>query len=75
MKNWSSSETGSWGSTGWSTWMPTTRRCESRARLQDLAILKAIGVNRWGKREVLGVSVALSEAEVHWREFLQALQR
>ncbi len=43
--------------------------------VQDLAILKAIGVNRWGKREILGVSVALSEAEVHWREFLQALQR
>ena len=43
--------------------------------IQDLAILKAIGVNGWGKREVLGVSVALSEAEVHWREFLQALQR
>ena len=43
--------------------------------VQDLAILKAIGVNCWGKREVLGVSVALSEAEVHWREFLQALQR
>ena len=37
--------------------------------------LKAIGVNGWGKREVLGVSVELSEAEVHWREFLQALQR
>ena len=43
--------------------------------VQDLAILKALGVNRWGKREVLGVSVAFSEAEVHWREFLQALQR
>ena len=44
-------------------------------RVVYLAILKAIGVNRWGKREVLGVSVALSEAEVHWREFLQGLQR
>ena len=43
--------------------------------IQDLAILKALGVNRWGKREVLGVSATLSEAEVHWREFLQALQR
>ena len=42
--------------------------------VRDLAILKAIGVNRWGKREVLGISVALSEAEVHWREFLQELQ-
>ena len=47
---------------------PTTRRFG----VQDLAILKAIGVNCWGKREVLGVSVALSEAEVHWREFLQS---
>ena len=43
--------------------------------VQDLAILKAIGINRWGKREVLGVSATLSEAEVHWREFLQSLQR
>jgi transposase-like protein len=43
--------------------------------VQGLAILKALGVNRWGKREVLGVSATLSEAEVHWREFLQALQR
>jgi len=43
--------------------------------VQDLAILKALGVNRWGKREVLGVSATLSEAEVHWRKFLQTLQR
>ena len=43
--------------------------------VQDLAILKAIGINRCGKREVLGVSATLSEAEVHWREFLQSLQR
>ncbi len=43
-------------------------------RVQDLAILKAVGVNRSGMREILGVSVRLSEAEVHWREFLQDLQ-
>ena len=36
-----------------------------KGSIRDLAILKAIGVNGWGKREVLGVSVALSEAEVH----------
>ncbi len=42
--------------------------------VQDLAVLKAVGVNRWGQREVLGVSVACSEAEVHWRAFLQDLQ-
>lgn len=44
-------------------------------RVQDLAILKALGVNRFGIREVLGVSARLSEAEVHWREFLQDLQK
>ncbi len=30
------------------------------------AVLLAVGVNSEGKREVLGVSVALSEQEVHW---------
>ena len=33
--------------------------------VQELAILKAVGVNRFGKQEVLGVSAKLSEAEVH----------
>jgi transposase-like protein len=37
-------------------------------------VLIAIGVNDHGKRSVLGVSVSLSEAEVHWREFLASLQ-
>lgn len=39
----------------------------------DCAVLIAKGVNTEGKREVLGVSVSLSEAEVHWRNFLQSL--
>jgi putative transposase len=39
-------------------------------RVCDAAVLKAIGVNVEGKREVLGVSVSLSEHEVHWRNFL-----
>ena len=34
--------------------------------MQDVAILKAIGVNRFGTREVLGLSARISEAEVHW---------
>lgn len=42
-------------------------------RVQDAAILIAMGINEAGKREILGVSVALSEAEVHWRTFLQSL--
>lgn len=38
------------------------------------AVLIAIGVDDSGKRSVLGVSCQLSEAEVHWRDFLQSLQ-
>jgi len=38
------------------------------------AVLIAVGINPAGRREVLGVSVSLSEAETHWRTFLAALQ-
>ena len=41
--------------------------------LVDCAVLIAIGIGLNGKRTILGVSVALSEAEVHWREFFSAL--
>jgi putative transposase len=40
----------------------------------DMAILMAYGVTPEGKREILGASAGLSEAEVHWREFLMGLQ-
>jgi putative transposase len=40
----------------------------------SLAVLVAIGITSDGKRSILGVSVSLSEAEVHWREFLASLQ-
>jgi transposase-like protein len=39
----------------------------------DCAVLTAIGVTAEGRRSVLGVSVSLSEAEVHWREFFKSL--
>lgn len=39
----------------------------------DCAVLVAIGITSDGKRSILGVSVSLSEAEVHWREFLARL--
>lgn len=43
--------------------------------VRDCAILTAIGVRRSdGKRVVLGVSCALSEAEAHWRKFLKSLK-
>lgn len=41
--------------------------------VQSLAVLKAVGINEEGIREVLGVSCGLSEAEVHWRTFLEDL--
>ena len=37
------------------------------------AVLTAIGITPDGKRSILGCSVELSEAEHHWRKFLQSL--
>lgn len=42
-------------------------------KVQDAAILMACGVKKDGKRTILGVSVSLSEAEEHWRAFLESL--
>lgn len=41
--------------------------------VRDCAVLIASGVLPDGHRTILGVSVALSEAEVHWRGFLDGL--
>ena len=41
--------------------------------VRDCAVLIAIGILPDGKRSILGVSVSLSEAEVHWRGFLRSL--
>lgn len=43
--------------------------------VRDCAVLVAIGIQPGGHRSVLGVSVSLSEAEVHWREFLVSLKQ
>ena len=43
-------------------------------QLLDCAVLIAIGIGPGGRRSVLGVSAALSEAEAHWRSFLASLQ-
>ena len=39
----------------------------------DSAVLVAYGIDTEGRRDVLGVSVSLSEAEIHWRKFLESL--
>ena len=41
--------------------------------VRDAAILIASGVKRDGRRSILGISVSLSEAETHWRAFLESL--
>ena len=38
-------------------------------------LFRSVGITLDGKRRVIGVSVALSEAEVHWRAFLESLIR
>jgi transposase-like protein len=44
--------------------------------VRSCAVLIAVGVRTSdGKRTVLGCSVSLSEAEVHWREFLSSLKK
>jgi transposase-like protein len=40
----------------------------------DCAVLLAIGISPSGHREVLGVSVKISEQEVHWRDFISSLK-
>ena len=44
-------------------------------QVRHLAILVAVGITPAGKREILGVSVSLSEHEVHWRTFLESLKK
>lgn len=48
-------------------------RVRHAGQVIDCAVLVAVGITESGHRRVLGVSVALSEAEVHWRAFLDSL--
>lgn len=48
-------------------------KVRQNGQIRDAAVLLASGVTPEGKRQVLGVSVSLSEHEVHWRAFLQNL--
>ncbi len=50
-------------------------RVRHAGQIVDCAVLVAVGVTTDGRRRVLGASVELSEAEVHWRGFLDNLLR
>jgi putative transposase len=61
---------------GVSTYLALDARYEKvrvDGQVRDAAVLLAMGVQADGKRTILGVSVALSEQEVHWRTFLHSL--
>jgi putative transposase len=44
------------------------------SRVRDTAVLVATGITPEGERQVLGVSVSLSEHETHWKAFLHGLK-
>jgi len=50
-------------------------RVREGGKIIDCAVLVAVGITADGRRRILGVSVALTEAEVHWRTFLDSLIR
>ena len=43
-------------------------------QVRDAAVLMATGITPVGERQVLGVSVSLSEHEMHWKAFLRGLK-
>jgi len=48
-------------------------KVRQNGQVRDAALLIAVGVGQESKRQILGVSVSLSEHEAHWRTFLQSL--
>jgi putative transposase len=57
-------------------WMDATYIKVRRAgRIVSVAVIIAVGVNSDGRREVLGMSIGSSEAEVFWTDFLRSLAR
>ena len=61
------------GATPYVTFDARYERVRYGGQVVDCAVLVALGVTDTGHRRVLGVSISLSEAEVHWRDFMQSL--
>jgi putative transposase len=49
-------------------------KVRAAGQVRDAAVLVATGITPAGERQVLGVSVSLSEHETHWKAFLQGLK-
>jgi transposase-like protein len=57
-------------------WLDATYlKARQNNRVVSVAVVLAIGVNTDGRREVLGMDIGQSEAEVFWAEFLRKLRR
>lgn len=54
-------------------WDARYEKVRHERQVRDAAVLIASGVDSTGNRQILGISVALSEHEVHWWIFLQSL--
>ncbi len=57
-------------------WIDATYvKVRQAGRIVPVAVIVAVGVNGDGRREVLGMDIGPSEAEVFWRDFLRKLAR
>jgi putative transposase len=57
-------------------WLDATYvKVREQGRIVSVAVIVAVAVNGDGRREVLGVSIGVSEAETFWIEFLRSLAR
>jgi putative transposase len=57
-------------------WLDATYvKVREEGRIVSVAVIVAVAVNGDGRREVLGLSIGVSEAETFWTEFLRSLAR
>ncbi len=55
-------------------WLDATYiKTRRNGRIVSVAAIVAVGVNKEGRREILGIAIQSSEAEVFWDEFLRSL--
>jgi len=49
-------------------------KVRENSQIRDAAVLIATWISSQGERQVLGVSVSLSEQEAHWKDFLKSMK-
>ncbi|MGQ0699896.1 MAG: IS256 family transposase [Panacagrimonas sp.] len=57
-------------------WVDATYvKVREAGRIVSVAVIVAVGVNADGRREILGMDIGPSEAEIFWKDFLRKLTR